>query len=146
MNLTNVNIPNLAMVDDIILRGGQPTGDDWAWLKANGITKIIKLNEESEGDDTPAKALGMELVYEPINLADQLIFKPNLASVKRAVEAIETGVLTHCTHGNDRTGLIIGCYRVWKCGWKKDVAYVEMLQYGFHPELLGLTLFWEWAI
>jgi protein tyrosine/serine phosphatase len=48
----------------------------------------------------------------------------------------------HCTHGQDRTGLIIGLYRLNE-GWTKDAAYKEMLVHHFHSSLHGLHEYWE---
>jgi protein tyrosine/serine phosphatase len=139
-------IPNLFLVNPCIYRGGQPTDDGWNWLHQNGIKRVIKLNTEAEGSDVAADALGIEVTYEPIPLLEQIVFRPNYSSVLRAVNAIQINSFIHCEHGQDRTGLIIGCYRVLKNGWNHDQAWTEMLAYGFHPELLGLTLFWEWAM
>lgn len=144
--IADVGIPNLAEVDGSVLRGGQPSAGGWCWLKNSGITKIVKLNLEGDASDSSGVSLGMTQTYCPIDLADQIIFKPDYSTVMAAVNAIQPGTFVHCTHGQDRTGLVIGCYRVLKQGWTKDAAWAEMLQHGFHPELLGLTLFWEWAI
>ncbi len=130
----------------MILRGGQSTDAGWTWLKNAGITNIVKLNEATESSDRAGVALGLTLCYFPINLVDQLVFRPRYDDVMEAVNNIQPGTYIHCEHGQDRTGLVVGCYRVLKQGWKKDDAWAEMLQHGFHPELLGLTLFWEWAI
>lgn len=147
MNISeDIGIPNLAQVEGTILRGGQPTADGFNWLKANGITRIVKLNLEAEGSDDQAVALGIEVVYCPIDLDQQLVFRPKLETVNKAVDAIQPGTFIHCRHGEDRTGLIVGCYRVDKQGWNKDAALAEMKQRGFHPELLGLSLFWEWGV
>lgn len=145
------HIPNLFRVDDLFWRGGQPPDDDsWNFLYRDmGVRRIIKLNGENEGDNTSdiaAEALGIELIYCPIPVADQLIFKPNKDLVKKAVEAFRVNCFVHCSHGQDRTGLVIGCWRVWKLGDAKQAAWQEMIDYGFHPELLGLTLFWEWCV
>lgn len=147
MDQIDVRIPNLAEVEGTILRGGQPA-DDTAWnrLKSSGITRIIKLNLESEGSEIGAVKAGLSPLYCPIDLADQIIFRPKYETVMDAVNAIQPGTFIHCEHGQDRTGLVVGCYRVLKQGWTKDDAWAEMMQHGFHPELLGLTLFWEWAI
>jgi hypothetical protein len=140
-------IPNFSFVNPGAFRGGQPQGLAWNWLKDEAVvTRIVKLNLESEASDQPARDLGLEVVYKPIDLAEQIIFKPNYDDVLAAVNAIAPGTFVHCEHGQDRTGLVIGCYRYWKQGWQKADAYAEMLQQGFHPELLGLTLFWEWAV
>src|SRR6185437_5955115 len=41
-------------------------------------------------------------------------------------------VLVHCFAGSDRTGLVIGLYRVLYQHWAPQDAYKEMLSYGFH--------------
>lgn len=122
----NTGIPNLAEVEGTILRGGQPNADGWAFLKAAGITRVVKLNLDGDAPDQPGD--GVELVKCPIDLAEQIIFRPNYDLVMKAVDAIQPGTYIHCTHGQDRTGLVVGCYRVLKQGWTKDAAWAEMLQ------------------
>src|SRR5258707_1176281 len=106
-------IVNLSEVTRGIWRGGQPTDEGWNWLKESGITRIVKLNLEAEGSDTAATALGFQLIYTPIDLDDQLLFRPKLETVKSATDAIQLGTFIHCEHGQDRTGLIVGCWRIW---------------------------------
>lgn len=142
----NIGIPALAQVEGTILRGGQPTAEGWDWLEKNGIKRVIKLNLESENSEHPAEGRGFELLSFPINFADQIIFRPDYNTVIEAVEAIQPNTFIHCTHGEDRTGLVVGAYRVLKQEWAKDTAWSEMLQHNFHPELMGLTLFWDWAV
>lgn len=140
-------IQNLRLVAPGIYRGGQPTTDAaWNWLKDQGITRVVKLNLEGDGSDIAAEALGMDLRYYPINVVEQLVFRPKIADVRGAVSAIGPNTYVHCTHGEDRTGLVIACYRVWNNGWAKERAEAEMEDCGFHWELLGLELFWEWAV
>lgn len=138
----------LALVDDTqnVWRGSQPKVPEWNDLKVHGITHVVKLNEQTEGDDLAATALGMDVLYRPINLCDQLIFRPSKPFIVDAVNGIVPNTFVHCSHGEDRTGLVIGCWRVWRCGWTKEAAWKEMLDHGFHFELLGLSLFWEWAV
>jgi protein tyrosine/serine phosphatase len=57
--------------------------------------------------------------------------------------AIGGGVLVHCTHGQDRTGWVVGAYRVLYEGVSKSVAYDEMLKHNFHEVLHGLHEAWE---
>ena len=139
-------IPNFLVVAPNIFRGGQPTDDGWAFLRKAGVTRVIKLNLESEGSEDGARKLGMEIIYKPIDLDEQLLFRPKYDDVSVAAHAMVPRTFIHCTHGEDRTGLVVACYRVWVEGWEKKVAEAEMKQHGFHPELLGLELFWEWAI
>jgi tyrosine-protein phosphatase SIW14 len=143
----NHMISNFLTVEPGIYRGGQPDDAGWNQLfTGEQINQVVKLNTEAEASDVAAEALGMSLTYKPIPLAEQIIFEPNYEAVQEAVAAITPGTFIHCEHGQDRTGIIVGCYRVWKMGWSKDKAWAEMLQCGFHVELLGLTLFWKWAV
>ena len=52
-------------------------------------------------------------------------------------------IFIHCHHGQDRTGLIIGLYRVEAQGWAPAKAYQEMLVNGFHPNLAGLDKYFR---
>ena len=137
-------IPNLHTVAPGILRGGQPESEGWEYLRSVGITNILKLNTSSEGSDDGAVALGMTVNYFPIDKIHQIALKPNPEYVRAAVGKIQPGTFVHCLHGEDRTGLIVGCYRVWVQGAKKSDAYKEMNALGFHATIEhGLNEFWE---
>ena len=64
--------------------------------------------------------------------------------IDRALSAMASGTptLVSCLHGNDRTGLLVGFYRVLTMGWSRSKAWDEMILQGFHPELLGLDEEW----
>jgi tyrosine-protein phosphatase SIW14 len=155
-NTTDHNIGNLHLVRTGLWRSAQPVTDaDWAYLKSLGITKVIKLNFETEGTDAGAERYYIHvftLSIQPEGDKDLLdnvkntFVQPNRQALKAALALIQAGggsVLVHCTHGHDRTGLLIGLHRVTNDGWTKDAAYREMLEMGFHPELHGLQEFWE---
>jgi hypothetical protein len=153
-------IPNFHSVVPGIARGGQPASDeDWQWLVAHGYSNVVKLNEGSEGEDTGAIRVGMTVRAHPISLEQQLLFGPNHADFQQAILDITPGTFIHCgsdsrtkewlvvrddgeAGGNDRTGLLVGEYRVQVCGWSKIDAYVEMKKLGYHPELIGLESYW----
>jgi tyrosine-protein phosphatase SIW14 len=145
-NSTTENVRLVTGVIPGIYRGGQPDDAGWNWLKAQGVIRVVKLNLECEGTDVAAEALGMTLFYHPIDKVEQLVFRPKYDEVKAAVGVIQPGTYIHCEHGEDRTGLVVACYRVWSGGWNKELAEKEMDDCGFHWELLGLELFWEWAV
>ena len=46
-------------------------------------------------------------------------------------------------HGRDRTGLVVGCYRMWINGWSDSVAAREMSALGYRWSLPGLSAFWK---
>ncbi len=151
---TSHGVPNLVEVAPGLWRSGQPTTEGWTYLKSIGVRHVVKLNFESEGTDADAVDLGLDvhlLGVEPVGDADifddvrNTFVRPDakkLAEAERVIEAGD-GVLVHCTHGQDRSGLVIGTYRVRHDGWPKDKAYAEMISNHFHPELHGLHETWE---
>ncbi len=106
----------------------------------------MKLNLESEVSDNEARALGMTVSCFPINEWHQFLLRPNAHSVSNAVSAIKPGTFVHCMEGHDRTGLIIGCKRVWQDGWTKTDAWNEMVADGLDLRLRGLVYFWDDAV
>jgi tyrosine-protein phosphatase SIW14 len=153
---TSLNVPNLYQVKPGLWRSGQPTtAEQWQQIKALGITRVIKLNFESEGTDDGARAAGLivhEVSVQPngdVDLFDAIansFVSPDPAKLAEAQNIIRLGIggiLIHCTRGQDRTGFVIGQSRVLNDGWTKQQAYDEMLKYGFHPLLHGLHEAWE---
>lgn len=154
-NLYDHDIVNLVEVEPGLWRSGQPTTDaEWAYLRSLGVRLVVKLNFDDEGSDAWAAKAGIIVVecsVQPDGDKDvwdnvkNVFVQPDAVRLSAALQAIKTGVgvLVHCTHGHDRTGLVIGMHRVLHDGWTKERAYEEMLERGFHPELVGLSDFWN---
>jgi len=148
-------IPNLRQVKPGLWRSGQPrTVFDWDYLKKLGVTRVVKLNFEREYSDSFARVVGITtyvVSVQPEGDKDLIsditntFVRPDEKTIEEAEKLIDlsVGTLVHCTHGQDRTGYLIGRYRVNSDGWSKNDAYTEMLKYGFHPELHGLHEAWE---
>lgn len=138
--MTN-GLPNLDAVDAKanIWRSGQPTHEGFAWIKSQGVTNIVKLNAEES--DWYAVKLGLNITYFPIDPTDQILGEPWKA--RWAAAAIRPNTLVHCSHGQDRTGLVVAIYRVKHDGWTKAAAEKEMLAHGFHKMLFGLWNYWR---
>lgn len=154
-------IPNFRSVDagNRIYRGGQPKdASSWAYLASLDVTRVLKLNTETEGSDRLGDRQGLFIVTFPITTEQQLGIVPML-DVNQAVGAILPGTFIHCGSddrtrsqldadfnlqgGQDRTGLVCACYRVRQMGWTKEQAEKEMLNNGFHKALHGLWEAWE---
>lgn len=141
--IMTAGIPNLCNVTPSIWRGGQPEAYGWEFLKSQGVTNVIKLNTFKEGDDGPALAHGMSLLYLPITTAEQTVGRPERETLDAAVAAIKPGTFIHCRRGEDRTGLVVALWRVRTQAWTKAQAHAEMIARGFHPMLRGLMRVWE---
>jgi hypothetical protein len=157
------DVPNLTQVDYNIWRSGQITtraGWDWINHLANGRqVYVIKLNFDREGVDGLAVTNGFNVVYLPVqpegdqDLWDDFLSvwqSPDYRQIDEAEDELafclthtETVFcLVHCTHGQDRTGYVIGVHRVLHDGWTKYAAFKEMQANHFHTELQGLYGAW----
>lgn len=138
------DVPNLWCVDQKrnILRGGDPSLRGWCQLRDMGITDVVKLNTRLEGSDVHAEVLWLRVHRIPIPLWRQTIWTPRQRDIVRAVSLMVPNTYTHCERGEDRTGLVVGCYRL-SMGMDKEEASAELLSHGFHPSLIGLKRCWN---
>jgi len=128
-------IPNFSQVSPGIYRGGQPTAQGWEYLHTLGVTNVLKLNTNLEGTDPK----DFRIFYYPITFAQQMGFEelPSLPIF------FGPPMFVHCSHGQDRTGLMIALHRMLVENWSKSDAEKEMLEHGFHKELRGLWGYWQ---
>lgn len=142
-----VDLPNFQIViQKQVYRGGAPTPQGVRNLAAGGIKTIVDLrNEDPQGsanEKALASTLGMKYYYVPLS--------PFLTPSDQTMSGIESNLLAdpnlrpifvHCHYGEDRTGLVIGLFRVFKQNpaFAPAQAYNEMLTYGFHPQLQNLA-------
>jgi len=139
-------IPNLATVSPGLYRGGQPTAEGFKYLRdVLHVTLVIKLNTEAEGSDANSGIKTLALPMPPSTFWT-LWGQPRPYDVFQAVIAMgltKDVIYVHCTHGQDRTGLVVGVFRLLHDHWSKDQAWEEMQAHGFHRSLLGLVDFWH---
>lgn len=135
-------VPNFAEVGSGIYRGGQPNEQGWRFLRSLGVTNVVKLNREVA--DPPVAGMSVYLIPLPPATIWEAFRKPSTNDVWRAVQVMRLGgTYVHCRHGRDRTGLVVGCYRVWTDGWSKPAAAHEMDAMGYRWSVPGLTTFWK---
>ena len=156
-------VPNLAQVDLNVYRSGQITSTaGWAYINklAHGRrVHVIKLNFEAEGTDALARAAGFDVedfaiqpegdrdvwddTIDAFTQPSTVLLAQAELELADAVSRVSTDVyLVHCTHGQDRTGLVIGLHRVLHEHWTAHRAWDEMIAHHYHPELVGLLAEW----
>jgi len=148
-------VPNFLRIDAGVMRSGHPPMLSWPHLADLGVTDVIKLDFDDEGLDTGALASNIRVHYVPLQPAAFLGIeldpfsepdRSTLQEIHRLVTTIRDlptrTWLVHCSNGRDRTGLVAGMIRVIVDGWDKRRAWQEMLDRGYHPELLGLDRAW----
>jgi protein tyrosine/serine phosphatase len=142
--LNNKDLPNLHEVHPYLLRSGEPTEEGLRQLKQRGVKTIIDLRggDKRVQEKEWAKSLGLEYINlpmssEPPTKAQVQTF---MKKVRQARANPENGsVLVHCAHGSDRTGCLVGIWRVTEDGWTYGDAYKEMRHYWFTPKFTKLS-------
>ena len=135
--MTTSGLPNFHRVDPYLFRGAAPTPGGLMTLKKFGVKTIIdfRVNPQMvQAERVEAQHLGMHYINLPIshcNITPQCR-EAFLETVQAASDNPTNGpVFVHCAHGADRTGLMIGLWRVQHDGWSYLAAAQEALHYGF---------------
>lgn len=136
-------LPNFHEVHPFLYRGGQPNSEGIDKLKAMGIKTVIDLRAETAA--TRAEAAHLEklgLHYIDLPMSDK---PPTDKQVNTFIQTVKDGqeknqpVFVHCAHGSDRTGCLVGIWRVSQDGYSYDQAYKEMRKYYFGPQFTRLS-------
>ncbi len=145
--LTSFTIPNLLQVTDQIYRGGRPLNNDLSVLKTDKEIKMVIDLEDKQSvvqqEKKTASDLNLKFISSPMNA----MARPNNQQVDQLLALLQDPknfpIFIHCHHGEDRSGMIIGLYRVEVQGWTPAAAYKEMLDDGFHPVLYALDKYFR---
>jgi len=139
-------IPNFQKTTDSIYRGGRPTDQGLQFLKKSGFKTIINLENNSQAiskEMEAAKKLGLQMYSSPMSWQTT----PDDKQVNAILAALKNSqmypIFIHCHYGRDRTGLIIGLYRVLVQKWPAKEAYSEMLKYGFNTQFKALDNYYR---
>lgn len=112
-----------------LYRSALPQASDVAELKERGINTVINFYQES--DEAWLAGSTMHRIHIPLR-ADR-VTDTDVIAVLRAIREGERhgGVLVHCKHGQNPTGLITAMYRIVYDDWTREEAMAEMLEGGF---------------
>jgi|GEM_PF-826994 len=132
------DLPNFHQVHPFLYRSGEPTRKGLDKLAEMGVKTIIDLRSKGEMDFNEAQeAEKRGLEYINLVMSDKAPTEKQVETMLKTIDqAKETGepVLVHCAHGSDRTGSMIGIYRVTRDDWNFDDTYKEMRKYYFGPK------------
>jgi|SRR5215468_9790174 len=142
----DVTTPPIELVSPGVWRGPRPTQATLARLRSMGVKTILDLEDTQSAINLErgwVGALHLTFISEPMSG----FWTPNDKEVNQ-IEAIiadpsRRPIFVHCQHGQDRTGLIVGLYRVFTERWSPARAYQEMLAKGFHRLLVFLNHYYE---
>lgn len=137
------SLRDLGIKTIINLQGGDLAAfgkaDDPEWSRL-----ILKLEPGEapsaiENETNAARAAGIEEInipldsLEPVTEAEAVALDRLLMRIAPA--NLQRPIYVHCEHGKDRTGLVIGLYRMRYDGWSREKASAEMRKMG-HTGLL----------
>jgi hypothetical protein len=125
---------NFGRVAPALWRAAQPDLDGFALLHSLPVIGIFKLNNdyvtvEQERRMTPIPVIDAHLsqlsvLFPKVDEVRELARKLNAQLIPG------TSLVVHCTHGRDRTGLLIGAWRLLYQGWTIDAVRQEFESFG----------------
>lgn len=130
-----VPIKNFHEVTAGLYRGAYPGEKGLCFLKDMGIKTIISFRwrkASRKAEQALVTALGMNFINIPLTYWSY----PRQEQIEDFLALLDEEsnypLFVHCFHGADRTGLLIGIFRIIRCGWSFEDAYREMIKCGFH--------------
>jgi len=141
------DVNNFSQVTADIYRGARPQGEDLQKLIIQFlIFSDVDLEDSKstvQNEKSTAEQLGLQFLSTEMN-SD---VTPSDAEVDGVLAQLTNStnfpIFIHCHYGEDRTGMIIGLYRVEVQGWTPARAYQEMIANGFHPSLTALLNYFK---
>ncbi|HEY9715651.1 MAG TPA: dual specificity protein phosphatase family protein [Chroococcales cyanobacterium] len=135
---------NFHVVHEYLFRGGEPDSKSLHDLKEKGVSTLIDLRgtgKVTKEESAEAKELGMKYINLPMD--SHAPTKQQVDTFLKTVEEAKAGksgpVYVHCQHGSDRTGCLVGVWRVTHDDWDYDKTYTEMRKYFFGPKYTELS-------
>jgi protein tyrosine phosphatase (PTP) superfamily phosphohydrolase (DUF442 family) len=135
--VVQAQLPNLQRVDDGLWRSALPRHPDASMLHALGIHTVVNLRPQSD----PPWFAGADIATRQIGIDTWDIDEAQVLQVLHiAIDPAQRPVLIHCTHGADRTGLMVAAYRMVVQGWSEADAEREMIRGGYGYHLVWINL------
>jgi protein tyrosine/serine phosphatase len=133
VGLIFAELPNFHRVDANVYRGGQPGEGGMARLKEVGVRTVLNLRYERQqglAEEAAARVEGLQYFSIPM----YGLVRPSDRQITRALEILQDPdnwpVFVHCKRGSDRTGAVVGVYRVANSNWTAEQAIDEAMALG----------------
>jgi protein tyrosine/serine phosphatase len=128
-----------------LYRGAQPNYAGLEYLRSIGIRSVLNLREP--GDAWPAEAAACDelgLTYTDFPLSGLTApTATQAAAILAILDTLPPPIFIHCQHGCERTGLMIGAYRIRRQGWTAADAWREARIFGLSSMVIGAREFLE---
>ncbi|MBS1992882.1 MAG: tyrosine-protein phosphatase [Cyanobacteria bacterium SZAS LIN-2] len=135
------DLPHYFVVDEGLHRGAQPTPRGFEILRDQGLKTVINLRDEQPMRIDEAEIIrSLGMTYVSIDM-DPFLPAPDEKIekfLKVVTDTKNSPSFVHCLHGQDRTGMMVGIYRMVVHGFEYQQAFEEMCALGFHREFVNL--------
>ncbi|HSL21933.1 MAG TPA: tyrosine-protein phosphatase [Vicinamibacterales bacterium] len=135
-------------VDAHLYRGAQPDAAGFKHLRDIGVRTVINLRSEVDASRSDERrlveSLGMRYVHLPVKdgnffTRSRRIPEETIREFFAIIDAAGADpVFVHCRRGADRTGALVGFYRIARHGWNAARAYTEARHIGMRSWYTGL--------
>jgi protein tyrosine phosphatase (PTP) superfamily phosphohydrolase (DUF442 family) len=137
---TKIAIANFDCVSESIWRGAAPSDRALHQLAHSGVRTIIDLRMSKSNcrrEAQTAQQLGLNYIHLPMGFKS-----PTYVDVTQFLKIVSDPgnlpVFIHCHQGADRTGVLVGIYRVLVENWSYENTYNEMRSHHFKPWLFTM--------
>jgi tyrosine-protein phosphatase SIW14 len=137
LELSPPGIPRFQQVTEGLYRGGHPTPAGLGFLKQKGVKTVVDLRPE-DGERALVEKLGMKYVHLPVSAWRRIPDETVRSFFQIVRDPANQPVFVHCRRGADRTGMMVGFYRIAFQGWDGAKAYREARAMGMSWWLRGL--------
>jgi uncharacterized protein (TIGR01244 family) len=141
-------IDRFQQVDDRLYRGAQPDRAGFEYLHRLGVRTVVNLRNDSDrrnaDERRTVEALGMRYVHLPVRDGNfftrgRTIPEDTIRTFFAILDEADDGpVFLHCRRGADRTGALVGFYRIARHQWDNPRAYAEAKALGMRSWYTGL--------